>query len=75
MNNVVFKESRKRMKLSQVALAEKIGVSLRMIAYYESGEQPITRTIEAALRWVAYSEFALLLPVEFQDELFKKPRD
>lgn len=69
MNNSVFKETRKRMKLSQSALADELGLSLRMVQYFESGEQPISRTIEFALRWICYRDYSLLIPNEYQDEL------
>lgn len=68
----VFKKSRKLMKLSQTALGDRIGLSCRMIQYIEKGESPITKTVECALRWVAYNEFMIILPVEYQEDLIEK---
>ena len=41
---------RKRHGLSQAKAGEALGISGRMIQFYESGEQPVTKTIILAMR-------------------------
>ncbi len=69
MTPSVFKESRKRMKLTQLALADRLGITLRMVQYMEKGDSPVSRTTEYALRWIAIDEFCMNLPVEYQKEI------
>lgn len=65
---VVFKDARKTMGLTQSALAEKLGVSLRTIQYIESGDRQCELTTELAFRWIAHSDYAFQLPYESQEE-------
>jgi transcriptional regulator with XRE-family HTH domain len=41
--------TRKTLGLSQARLGEAIGITGRMIRYYESGERPIPKTVQMAL--------------------------
>jgi len=45
-----FRAWRARRKLSLSGAAEALGVSRRMVAYYESGERPIPKTVWLATR-------------------------
>ncbi len=51
-----FREWRAANTLSQAATAEVLGLSPRMVKYYESGEKPIPRTVYLACKG-AESEF------------------
>lgn len=57
---VAFIRWRWRHKLSLTAAAEALGISRRMVAYYESGEQEVPRTILLACKgWEAEKEHAV----------------
>lgn len=45
----IFRLHREKLKLTQPEAAKSLGVSHRMICYYESGERPIPKAIELAL--------------------------
>ena len=45
-----FREWRKRMNLSLSGAAEALGISRRMVAYYDSGEKPIPKAIWLATK-------------------------
>jgi predicted XRE-type DNA-binding protein len=40
----------RRRGMTQAALAERLGISKRMVAYYSTGEQPITRLVALAVK-------------------------
>ena len=44
-----FTATRKTLGLSQTEMGKAIGLSLRMVRYYETGEYPIPKTVELAL--------------------------
>jgi len=48
-----FRNLRKSLSLSQDALAEKLGVSPRIIRYWEAGEYPPARAAALALEYMA----------------------
>jgi transcriptional regulator with XRE-family HTH domain len=66
----VFRESRKLIGLSQTALADRLGLSLRQVRNLETGVSPIKGVHEFALRWIALQECNLNLPFEYQDDAF-----
>lgn len=47
-----FKQIRSELGLTQVKIAEALGVTWRTVARYESGERPITRTIAILLGFI-----------------------
>jgi transcriptional regulator with XRE-family HTH domain len=49
MNGADLIATRKSLGLSQAQLGEAIGLTGRMIRYYESGERPIPKTVAMAL--------------------------
>lgn len=53
MTAAILKSWRLRLGLSQKAAAEALGVSLRMLQYYESGDMPIPKTVALACAAVA----------------------
>ena len=69
MTPSVFRESRKLIGLSQTALADRLGLSLRQVRNLETGDSPIKGVHELALRWIAMEEANLNLPYEYQDNL------
>ena len=46
MTKAEIKAERARLGISQGLMAQRIGVSLRTISYYEKGEVPVPKTIE-----------------------------
>jgi hypothetical protein len=46
------KDWQERLRLTRPDAARAIGVSLRMFDYYASGEYPVPRTVELAMRQV-----------------------
>lgn len=48
-----FKSWRLSLGLSQAAAARELGISTRMLQYYESGEKPTPRAIELACAAIA----------------------
>ena len=70
MTPAVFKESRKRIGLTQSALADRLGVTLRQVQNLESGHSPIKGLHELSLRWIAMDEAHLDLPHEYQQDCF-----
>lgn len=45
---------RERLKLSQAAMAQKLGVGRRTLGQYESGERPIPLTVALACAAIAF---------------------
>lgn len=45
-----FTATRRALGLTQAQLGEAIGLTGRMIRYYESGEKPIPKTVELAMQ-------------------------
>lgn len=72
MTPTVFKESRKKLDLSQTELGDLLGMSLRQIRNLEKGESPIKPLHEYALRWIAKNKFYIELPYEYQEDAFNK---
>ena len=71
MTPAIFKESRRRIGLSQEDLAKHLGLSTRQIQNLEKGISPIKGVHELALRWVAMEESNLTLPYEYQKDAFE----
>jgi transcriptional regulator with XRE-family HTH domain len=69
MTPTLFKNSRLKIKLSQSALADRMGLSLSAIQKIEASNQPVKKTNELSLRFIAKEEFSLILPLEHQEEL------
>ncbi len=44
---------RKRLKLTQTQIANDLGVSLRTIKYYESGQVDVSITVQKLLKYMA----------------------
>ena len=53
MTAAEFRRLRKSLRLNQTALAKELGVSLRMVQYWESGEYPPARAAAIALAYMA----------------------
>jgi len=51
-----FRERREFLGYTQNEFAKKLGLSLRTIQYYESGEVPINRTVELLLQAIELDE-------------------
>ncbi len=49
MNNEQFKERRAALDLTQAALAEELGVSLRAVKHYEAGDRKVPKPVEKLL--------------------------
>lgn len=45
-----FRQLREMMSLSQQKLASRLGLARRTIQYYESGELPVSRTVQLAMQ-------------------------
>ena len=56
LNKDQFRRRRKRLKLTQTELAKRLGKSRPTIARYESGELPVPKAIEMALKVVEAEE-------------------
>ncbi len=73
-----FRTWLKRHGLTQEAAADMLGVSKRMISYYATGAQPITRTIALAMKGadveLNYGEMKAV-PVLTMETAMAKPRD
>jgi len=50
MSSAALRDWRKKRSLSLEAAAEALGISRRMIAYYESGKKPVPRVVALATR-------------------------
>ena len=50
MTKAEIKAERARLGISQGLMAQRIGVSLRTISYYEKGEVPVPKTIELLIQ-------------------------
>jgi DNA-binding XRE family transcriptional regulator len=53
MNATQFKRSRKNMGLSQVELAQQLGVSRVAVYYWEHGQRGIDKVLELAMSYLA----------------------
>lgn len=58
MTGAEYRKLRNKLKLSQPALAEKLGIDKATIFRREKGDVPITRESEYALRWLAIARSA-----------------
>ena len=56
MDKDTFRRKRERLGLTQEELAKRLGKSRPMIARYESGEFPIPKTVELALKMIEEEE-------------------
>jgi transcriptional regulator with XRE-family HTH domain len=52
MTAAQFKEARKKLGVSQEALAHMLGISVRSVARYERGSHPVPKTVELALHYL-----------------------
>ena len=59
MNATQFKQMRKRMGMSQVELAQRLGVSRVAVYYWEHGQRGIDKVLELAMSYVAEHTAAL----------------
>lgn len=50
MDGTQFRVRRRKLKMTQETIAEKIGVSANTVARWERDELPISRTVELALK-------------------------
>lgn len=57
-----FKRMRKDLGLSQVGMAEMIGVTENMVGLYERGKSPIPKVIKALVFGLWFEDFAGLTP-------------
>ena len=53
MNATQFKQMRKKMGMSQVELAQRLGVSRVAVYYWEHGHRGIDKVLELAMSYVA----------------------
>ena len=53
MNATQFKQMRKKMGMSQVELAQSLGVSRVAVYYWEHGQRGIDKVLELAMSYVA----------------------
>ena len=53
MNATQFKQLRKKMGLSQVELAQRLGVSRVAVYYWEHGQRGIDKVLELAMSYLA----------------------
>lgn len=51
-----FREMRKSLGYSQQGMAQRLGLSERTVRYYESGDVPVSRTVELLLQAVELDE-------------------
>ena len=51
-----FRRKRKRLRLTQTELAKRLGKSRPQIARYESGEYPVPKAIELAMKAIEAKE-------------------
>jgi len=49
MTGAELRAARQVLDLTQTQLADRLGVTLRTVQYYEAGQRPISRTIELLL--------------------------
>jgi len=53
MNATQFKQMRKKMGMSQVELAQRLGVSRVAVYYWEHGQRGIDKVLELAMSYLA----------------------
>jgi len=70
MTNIEFKDARKNLGLTQVELADTLGMTRQHIGFLESGRSPVQKQTALAL-----DQLALLMPREQNalDHMFQKP--
>lgn len=56
MNKEAFRELRKELNYSQEGFANRLGVSRRIIQYYEAGEMEIPKVVELAIQAITLEE-------------------
>lgn len=56
MTKEAFRELRKELNYSQEGFANRLGVSRRIIQYYESGEMEIPKVVELAIQAITLEE-------------------
>ena len=56
MDKDQFRRKRKRLKFTQTELAKRLGKSRPQIARYESGEFPVPKAIELAMKTIEAEE-------------------
>lgn len=56
MDKDTFRRKRERLGLTQEELAKRLGKSRPMIARYESGEFPVPKTVELAMKAIEAEE-------------------
>jgi len=56
MDKDQFRRKRKRLRLTQTELAKRLGKSRPQIARYESGEYPVPKAIELAMKAIEAKE-------------------
>ena len=61
MNATQFKQMRRKMGMSQVELAQRLGVSRVAVYYWEHGQRGIDKVLELAMSYVA-EHMATLTP-------------
>jgi len=49
MTGAELRAARQALDLTQTQMADRLGVTLRAVQYYEAGQRPISRTIELLL--------------------------
>lgn len=52
MTHKEFRSRRNKLGFTQELMAKKLGVSIRAIKYYESGQRPISKTLEILFNYI-----------------------
>jgi transcriptional regulator with XRE-family HTH domain len=56
MDKETFRRKRKRLGLTQEKLADRLGINRMTIIRYESGESPVPKSVEMALKLIEAEE-------------------